>query len=289
MIELRIRLLAGLFMLLAPAPEAHPQTAQSGLPTGQVAVRKMGKSENNGSLRPTGATAGALPGLCFQPGVGWQRVLAKQPDASVTRDTNTSMGPKEHGSAGGANPPLAYPRLSNVKQAQSVECPEVLTDKKVIGAGVERFTVLSRSLTMRTAGTTNPGTLASLQAHSPYYPNGSAGLGTVKTLPSATPSSPTDFASEDGPVSHSDQTADRAFHAYLSSVKLRRLIRNAPDLRARIKLQQLQTDLADASHHAGSRAANRALKGERVKRTSSRRYDTHDRPQGNSQSPGVRP
>jgi hypothetical protein len=247
----------------------------------------MGKSENNGSLRPTGATAGALPGLCFQPGVGWQRVLTRQPDAAVTRDTNTSMGPKEHGSAGGANPPLASPRLSKVKQAQSVECPEVLTDKKVTGAGVERFTVLSRP--PRSVGTTNPGSLTSLQVHSPFYPNGSAGLGTARTLPSATLFSPTDFASEDGPVSHSDQIGDRAFHAYLSSVKLRRLIRNTPDLRTRVKLQQLQTGLSDPAHHAGTRAASRTLKGERGNRTSSRRSHTHDRPQDNSQSPGVRP
>jgi hypothetical protein len=287
MSEVRARLLAGLFMLLAAAPEACPQTAQSDRPMGQVAVRKMGKSGNNGSSRPTGGTAAPLSGLCFQPGIGWQRVLTEQPDASVTRDTNTSMGFKQHGSTGGASPPLVYARLSNLKQAQSVECPEVLTDKKVAGAVVERFTVLHRSPQSR--GPTNPGALTSLQAHSPYYRSGRAGLGAVRTLPSAIPPSATDFVSEDGPASHSDQTGDRAFHAYLSFVKLRRLIRNAPDFRTRIKLQQLQDKPAHPSPHEGTQAAGKPLQGERVSRTSSRRSHTHDRSQGNSQSLGVRP
>ncbi len=287
MIELRTRLLAGLLLLLAAAPEARPQTAQSGLPTGQVVVRQIGKSGHNGSSRATGTTAGVLPGLCFQPGVGWQRVLTRQPDGSVTRDTITSVEPKEHGSNGGANPPLVSSRLSKRKQAQSVECPEVLTDKKVSGAGVENFTAFSRPL--QSTGATNHDTRASLPVHSPYYPNGSLGLGTVRTLPSAIPSAPTDFESEDGPAARSIQMGDRTFHAYLSSIKLRRLIRNTPDLRARIKLQQLQTGLAVPSHHAGTQLAGSTRNGERVSRAASRRSPTPDRPRGTSRSLGVRP
>ena len=282
--DLRTRVLAGLFMLLAAAPEARSQTAQSALPTGQVAVRKMGKSGNNGSLRSSGATAGTLPGLCFQPGVGWHRVLTKQPDESVLRDLNA--GPNEHGSAGGANPPLVSPRSSRIKQTQSVECPEVLTDKKVTGAGVENFTILSHSRTLRSAGATNPGSLTSLQIHSPNYSNGNAGLGTV---PSPIPSSPIDSATEDGPVSRPNQIGDRAFHAYLSSVKLRRLIRNTPDLQSRIKLQQLQIQLTVPSHHILKQLASRTSKGERLARTSSRRSRPQSRPQGNSRSLGVGP
>ena len=275
MIELRTRLLAGLFLLLAAASEARLQTAQSGLPTGQVAVRQVAKSGNNGSSRRIGATAGALPGLCFQPGVGWQRVLTKQPDGSVMRDT-----------AGGANPPLVYSRLSKRKQAQSVECPEVLPDKKVSGAGVENFTALSHPRTLRSAGATNPDTLASLQVHSPYYPNGSAGLGTLRTLPSAIPSSPTDFASEEGPVARSNQIGDRTFHAYLSSIKLRRLIRNASDFRTRMKLQQLQNNPATKSHHGSvdtktGLLANKPLQGEHVRVRSLRTSDAIARPRRN--------
>jgi hypothetical protein len=238
----------------------------------------MGKSGNNGSSRATGANAEALPGLCFQPGVGWQRVLTKQPDESVMRDT-----------AGGANPPLVSRRLSKRKQAQSVECPEVLTDKKVTGTGVENFTALRRPRALRPTGATNAGTLTSIQVHSPDYPNGSAGLGKLRTLPSAIPSSPTEFASEDGPATRANQIGDRTFHAYLSSIKLRRLIRNTPDLRTRIKLQQLQTGLAGPSHHAGPRLAGSTRNGERVSRTSSRRSPARDRTHGTSLRLGVRP
>src|SRR6267154_3769841 len=104
MIELRTRILCGLLVLLAAAPAAIPKTAQSRAPTRQVAVRKIGKSGNNGSSSATGATAGALPGLCFQPGVGWQSILPEPPGVPATRDTNTSIGLAERGSASGANP-----------------------------------------------------------------------------------------------------------------------------------------------------------------------------------------
>lgn len=286
MIELRTRILLGLLMLLATAPEASPQTAQSGPPTRQVTVRKTGKSGNNGSS----PAAGALPGLCFQPGVGWQRMLIKQPSGPATRDTNTSMGLEERGSASGANPSSVYARFSNTKQAQSPECPGILTDERVLGAGGEKFTILNRPRTIRSAGPTNPGTVTSLQAHSPYHPNGSAGLGRVRTQPSAMPSTPTYFASEAESDARSDQVGVRAFHAYISSIKLRRLIRNAPDFRTRIKLQQLQNNPATQLHRARvvtktGGAAKRPLQGERAYRTSSRRSDTLFR----SQSLGIRP
>lgn len=286
MMEFRTGLVAGLWLLLAAAPEARPQPAQSGLPLGPVTVRKIGKSGSNGSSRPTGATAEVLPGLCFQPGVGWRRVPIKRPDGPVTRDANTSIGPKELGSASGANTPLVYPRLSSVKRAHSVDCPAVLTDKQVTGAGVGNVTVRSPLRTMRSGGPANPRTLTSLQLHSPYDPNGRTGLG---TLPGATPSSPIDFASQNGRVSPADQLGDRAFHAYVSSVKLRRLIRDAPDFHTRITLQQLQDNPASPSQHAGTQASRRVLKRERASRASSLRSHRRDQPRYDSQSLGVRP
>jgi hypothetical protein len=281
--ELKTQLLAGLFMLLAAVPETRPQIAQSGLPTVQVPVHKTGNTRKNAGSQPTGATAGSLPGLCFQPGIGWQHVLTREPDGFVARDTTTSMGPKEHDSASGANPPLVYSRLSNVRRTQSVQCPEVLKDKKVTGASVEDLTVRDRPRTVRPASPTNAGTLTSLQVHSPYYPSGGPGLATVRAPRSVIPSSPTSFAPEDESGARSNQAGDRVFHAYLSSIKLRRLIRNTTDFRTRIKLQQLQNNPASPSH------ARRALNGEHGRRMSSRRSHTHDRSQSNSRSLGARP
>src|ERR1700692_2922692 len=121
MIELRTRILVGLLVLLAAMPEASPQTAQSGPPTRQVVVSKTGKLGNNGSSPATRATPGALPGLCFQPGVGWQSILPEPPGVPATPGTNGSMGLAERGSASGANLQSAYARFSSAKQAQSVE------------------------------------------------------------------------------------------------------------------------------------------------------------------------
>jgi hypothetical protein len=295
MIERRTRILVDLLVLLAAAPEASPQTAQSGPPTRQVAVRKTGKLGNNGSSLAKGTTPGPSPGLCFQPGVGWQSILPEPPGVPATRDTNTSMGLAERGSASGANPQSAYARFSNAKQAQSAECAGNSIDKKAFGAGAEEFTILNHPQTMRSAGSTKPGTVTSLHVNSPYHnspyhANGSAGLESVGMTPSAMRPAPTYFASEVESDARSDQVGVRAFHAYISSIKLGRLIRNAPDFRTRIKLQQLQNNPATQLHKArvGTKtgaAAKRPLQGERANRTSSRRSDTH----GRSQSMGVRP
>jgi len=285
MIELRTRILCGLLVLLAAAPAAIPQTAQSRAPTRQVAVRKIGKSGNNGSSSATGPTPGALPGLCFQPGVGWQSILPEAPGVPATRDTNTSIGLAERGLASGANPESVYARFSNAKQVQSAECAGNSANKKALGAGVD-FTILNHLQTIRRAGSTKPGTVTSRHANPPYHAHGSAGLEAVRMMPSAS----TYFASETESNARSDQVGVRAFHAYTSSIKLRRLMRNAPDFRTRIKLQQLQNNLATQPHQTRvgtetGAAASRPRHGERANRTSSRRSDTH----GRSQSLGVRP
>jgi hypothetical protein len=289
MIELRTRILCGLLVLLAAAPAAIPQTAQSRAPTRQVAVRKIGKSENNGSSPAPGAIPGALPGLCFQPGVGWQRILPEPPGAPATPGTNTSIVLAERGSASGANPESLYDRFSNAKQVQSAECAGNSANKKALGAGVD-FTILNHPQTIRRAGSTKPATVTSRHVTPPYHAHGSAGLEAVRMMPSAMPPAPTYFASENESNARSDQVGVRAFHAYTSSIKLRRLMRNAPDFRTRIKLQQLQNNLVTLPHQTRvdtetGAAASRPRHGERANRTSSRRSDTH----GRSQRLGVRP
>jgi len=71
------------------------------------------------------------------------------------------------------------------------------------------------------------------------------------------PSASTYFASETESNARSDQVGVRAFHAYTSSIKLRRLMRNAPDFRTRIKLQQLQNNLANSAAPNKSRHRDR--------------------------------
>jgi hypothetical protein len=282
MIELRTRILLGLLTLLAAAPEASPQIAQSGLTTRQAALRKTGKFGKNGSSPATGA----MPGLCFQPGVGWQSILPEPPGVPAKPGTNSSIGPEVSRSTSVVNAQSMYARSSSAKQVYAAECGGNSINKNALGAGVEKFTILHRSQAIRSAGSTNPGTVTSLHVNSPYRPNGSAGPERVRTQPSAMPPNPAYVALEAEPDARSDQASGRAFHAYTSSIKLRRLIRNAPDFRTRIKLQQLQNNPATQLHKARvvtktGAAARRPLQGESANRTSSRRSDTHDRPRDN--------
>jgi hypothetical protein len=224
MIERRTRILGGLLVLLAAAPEALPQTAQGGPPTRQVVLRKTGNSGTSGRSPATGTTPVAMPGLCFQPGVGWQRILPEPTGVTATPATSGSVGL-------GVSRPTSAVHASSAQQAS--ECAGNSINKKTLGAGVEKLT--------RFAGSTKPGTVTSLHG-APYQPHGSAGLEPVGMMPSAMASAPTYFASEAESDAHPHQAGERAFHAYTSSIKLRRLIRSAPDFRTRIKLQQLQNN-----------------------------------------------
>jgi hypothetical protein len=259
MIEHRTRILGGLLVLLATGSEAIPQTTPTGPPTRQVALRKTGKWGTNKSLPATGVTADALPRLCFQPGVGWQSILPQPSGVPAT--------PGTHGNA----------RSSNARQA--AECAGNSINKKAIGAGVERFTTLNRRQTMRSAAPAKSGTVTSLHMNSPYYAHGSTGPGPVGIAHASSY-----FASEAEPDAHSDQVGVRTFHAYRSSTKLRRLIRNAPDFRTRIQLQQLQNNPAAQLHKDRTAtkigaAARRPRQSERANRASSTGSDTHKRPQ----------
>ena len=248
MSKLRTQLLVSLLLLLAANTDASPQTAQSGPPAGQVVTRQTRKLGNSRSSLTTGATPGSLPGLCFQPGVGWQRVPAEPSGAPAKLGTNASPGLEASGSASGANPQAIYAQSSSAKPAHSSACGGTSTNQKALIAGAEEFTIFNRPASIRSGVLTKPGTVPTLQMNSTQDAHGSAGLESGVTAPSAMPLAPTYIASEAEPDARADQINLRAFHAYVSSIKLRRLIRNAPDYRTRIKLQQLENNPATRSH-----------------------------------------
>jgi hypothetical protein len=259
MMELITLFLLSLLVLLAAAPEARPQTAPSGPPASQEIVRKSGKPVSSRSSLVRKAIAEASPGLSFQPGVGWQRVLTGQHNGSA---------------APGA------------KQAHSVECPGISTNKGELGAGAGTPAILNPNWSIRSAGSAKPGTVTSSQVHAPLPPDTHVGLHSMAVIPSAVPSVPTHFASEAGPDEHADQLGARAFHAYISPIKLRKSIRNASDFRTRMRLQQLQNNPATQLHTPRvnaktGRVAGRPPHGERDRATSLRKADTNGRPRGN--------
>jgi hypothetical protein len=271
MIEPRMRLLGSLLVSLATALQASPQTAPGGPSTSHTVVGKTGKPGNSRSSPSPGSIPGASPGLCFYPGVGWRSSLTEQPSESAAQDAHTSMGLEIGGSSGAANPQSVYARLSSAKQAHAAQCDGILTDKRAPEAEAKKLTILDHPSTIRSVGSTKPG---------------SAGLKPVWMTPSATPSAAKHFGPEAGPDERSGQVSDRTFHAYISSIKLRRSIRNAPDFRTRIKLQQLQNDPATKLHAAGrntktGKVAKRSLKGGRIRPTSSPGADAHDRSRDN--------
>jgi hypothetical protein len=279
MSKVKPQLLVSLMLLLAANTEASPQ-AQSGPPAGQVVSRQTRKAGNSRSSLTTGAIPGALPGLCFQPGVGWQRVPPEPSGAPAKLGTNASPGLEASGSASGANPQSIYAQSSSSKPARSSECGGTSTNQKALIAGTEEFTMFNRRASIRSAGFTKPGTVPTLQMNSTQHAHGSAGLESGATTPSAMPPSPTYIASEAEPDARADQVNLRAFHAYVSSIKLRRLIRNAPDYRTRVKLQQLENNPATQSRKARlGTAARRPLP--------SRRSDTRGQPRVNPRRSGA--
>ena len=276
----RTRLLGGLFVLLATALQASSQAAPGGPPTDHVIVNKTGKPGNRSNSRPSNSISGASPGLCFLPGVGWQSNFTGHPSESAVRGTHTSMGLEIGGSSATANPRSVYTRIPSAKHTAG--CPEILTDKRVPESEAEKFTILDHPSTIRSAGSTRPGSATSRQATSPLHPSGSAGQKPVWMTRSATPTAAKHVGSEAGPVETSDQVSDGTFHAYISSAKLRRAIRNASDFRTRIKLQQLQKNSATEVAIAGrntktGQVAKRSLKGGRIHPSSSSKSDAHDR------------
>ena len=242
MSKLTTQLLVSLLLLLAANTEASPQTAQGGPPAGQVVSRQTRKLGNSRSSLTTGAIPGTLPGLCFQPGVGWQRVPPEPSGAPAKLGANAAPGLE----ASGANPQSIYAQSSSAKPAHSSDCGGTSNQKALI-AGAEEVTIFNRPASIRSAGSTTPGTVTKLQMNSPQHPHGSASLESGVTTPSAIPPVPTYAGSEAEPNARADQVNLRAFHAYVSPIKLRRLIRNAPDYRTRIKLQQLENNPATQS------------------------------------------
>jgi hypothetical protein len=282
MSELGTRLFVSLVLFLAAVPQAPPQTTPGGPPARQAVVRKTTKLGNSRRLPDLGSMA---PGLCFQPGVGWQRILAGPPAASAARASNDA--------AGEANPQSLHAKLLSAKQAHSAECAGGLPDRKALGADVETLAVFDPNRTIRSTVSTKPGSFISLRAKSPFHPDGSAALNLGRMTPSAMPSDPMSSASEKGRDDSSDQVSDRTFHAYISPIKLRRLMRNAPDFKSRMKMQQLQSGLATKLDNAKvdtktGQEGRRPLQGERVRATSGWGSERNGSPPRQSQKTSFR-
>jgi len=212
-------------------------------------------SPQTGSVHKTGKTGNSRSSPAGKSMAEPSPVLCFQPGVGWRR---VPTG-QPHGSAtGDASGPAEEAKLLSAKQARSDECVETLRDKKGLRGSIETPAILNPDRAV-----TKPGAFTPLQVNSPLHPNGSA-------------------ASE--AYEDSDQVGGRAYHAYISPIKLRRLIRNAPDYRTRKKFQQLQNHSAPKLHHARAdtkpgQLAGRPLQGGRA--TSRRRSGANGRPGAN--------
>jgi hypothetical protein len=257
MIQLQKIVVIGLFVILAPS-EAISQTLPSGQVASQMYNRKVEKPGSISGSRKTGAIPTVSSWLCFQPGIGWQRVPPGQVSAPITPRSAGSSRIEAEGSTTGGNA-----HRSSAKPTKSADCPEILTNTVAHGAGIENVSTRNQAqpITSPHATGLNAGTRTSPQVSSAVHPVSGAASAWLMMGMSPTPSIGTYPLSGATPAGSSEQMSDLESHAYVSSIKLRRSVRTAPDLQARIRLQALQNKVAAKPHVSmGNSKRNRATK-----------------------------
>lgn len=201
---------------------------QVGSSTPQDDSRKTTHSNpGNKSALESGATPKGSP-LCFQPGIGWQQV-PQAVSPSVERVTASSatkgaVGVKSDGTG------VALAKRSAKGETMLNECPSsaasVAAAEAALGAG-------RTSETSNSAGRSkNP----SLGADSALNPAG--GLASSQKTGAGTGVAML-FSHPSGTRHSSDSVEELERRSYISPAKLRRMIRDAPDLETRIKLRKL--------------------------------------------------
>jgi hypothetical protein len=231
MIRLQKLLIVGLFACLGAAQRAGSQSLQGGQLTAQTNSRKTAKAGNIGRSLNTGSLPKEPPVLYFQPGIGWQSIPTGKLSGGDT------------------------PGRSSSNSAKQGLAPEVRMGD--ITTGIHAQTVASARLPGMSAGT-----LPSLQGTSLVNPASGAASGRRTVALGSMPSGSTHRSSGGEPGISSNQVSDLKSHAYISSIVLRRMIRTAPDLETRIKLQEIQGKLSSKSHASSvSSKGDRARKG----------------------------
>ena len=237
MIRLHKLLIFGLFVCLATSQRASSQTLEEDHLTTQVAPRKAAKAGKNRGSLIIGAIPKVSPGLCFQPGIGWQRVPMGKPNGSDITGCGTSNNIEATKSTTAESLASLYAQHSGSKQAIA---PGIEMESAVAGNhGQAAAPSGSRSI--------DTGALASLPGNLPFNPASGAASGRRTAAMSSMPSGGMHLPSGPKPEISADQVKDLGSHAYVSPITVRRMIRNTSDLQTRIKLQELQSKLSNKS------------------------------------------
>jgi hypothetical protein len=234
---------------IAPSDSAiqSSSTQQSAL----VAIKKNTQKSNVNNVKSilaTGSVQGGSRGLCFQPGIGWQHI----PQGSVNSSQITSF---EEGSARATEMSASSPGVGQPGQDQ---CPGIMTNELVRGAIVENTITdkqpLATDSNIRTTDA-NFGMQNLLNANTLLNPASSAASTQLKMgLNSGLPDSG-HFSQGTGlsPFENSIQAFEG--RAYVSPIKLREMMRSAPDLETRLKLRRLSRKLSEEQKRRSDKSA----------------------------------
>jgi hypothetical protein len=223
---------------LAAAQRAGSQSLRDVQPTARMNSGKMARAGNIRRSLNTGAIPNESPVLCFQSGIGWRRVPTGKLNGPRTPGSCSSDKIEASGSAAGVSSQSAYAQPNSAKQGLSpeVDMEDVSTDNH------------AQKVPFAHSTSVNSGTLAALPGNALFSRAMGAASGrrmmALKSMPSGSPH----LSAGSKPGASFNPVGDLQFHAYISSIVLRRMIRTAPDLQTRIKLQGLQKKLSNQSY-----------------------------------------
>jgi len=244
---------------VAPSDSINPSGA---LVSGNQAVlnAEHGNAANLETLRDS-AHARTLRGgtsrLCFEPGIGWQSVAISAPvSLGMLNIRGTPMGSAAgrtatKGSATNGGLKFTFARFPGANKAMQNGCPTRLASTPASG-DINDLIIANRVRAIPSVPSTsiNSGTSEWLNTKSLPNPAGGAasqrhflGFGSV-------PIGNIQLAARSTSSTSADEITALKSRAYLSPIKLRRMMRNAPDLQTRIELRQLHDRLTKRSHIA---------------------------------------
>jgi len=253
--------------------EAEDQAVQVTGPKGRQRPLRAGNLA--GSLA-AGAVAKDRQLLCFQPGIGWETVLAvggggqTNPvgslslNASGMNEGSSSVNVASETTATNVGSGAARPRQSNLRRPSSSACPLSSMNSLASAGGTSSASGLGRAQGMASGrpASTMGGSLNPRHAGSLVNPSSSTSVQAQVAVVGAgrAPGIPMPSAKNGGPNGGLDRTV-RA--AYVSPIKLRRMMRDTHDLQTRIKIREMQKSIAKRgkSQEPESAERNRAMMG----------------------------
>ena len=257
--RLRGLFFAGLFACVAPLPPALAQASSGDVQSGPVAPSDSAFQSGwavpqDSPLRSTHPSAannigntlasGAIPGesspLCFQPGIGWRHAPQTALRSAGRLTANTATG-------GGLGIQTGRPRIAGTPPSgTSRRIPDECKSSLASGAATEALMAGKPTQAPNSASRTtnmNLGAQDWLRANSALNPASGLASSRLKMGLSPIPYSAMSFSQRAGSGDSLQAVQELRTHAYISTIELRRMMRNAPDLETRLKLQELNDEL----------------------------------------------